>query len=1819
MSVDFNVNQIPYRFFGDKLISTDKSNNLIIESSSNNIELKSNTKNFIFNNNIIFNYGLNLNDIDLSNIRSITAKTLNTNTLFLRNKERSQTSIEDTESIENGYIRATTIGNTISGSSNAYFTYINVSGGDSSFNNSVYIKDKLTVNGTTSISNDLIVNGKSFVTLYNAINNYIVNNSQQLVSAKITTNDLSATNISISNDLVVVKTSFINDLTISGQMLNNVLKVPALFTIDPSGHGNPSGTLIINGDLMVYGNNTIIASSNIEISDVAISVATNLNNKNDLSGNSAGLDISNVASLKYNGTLWNFSGGQVSVENKRVALDVSFIEFRSFSEASLASLNSDIDLSFGQLKNNIDNSYNAIYSRRQIDNSFLLITTFDLSKQSFASSIDNSYVTKLAFDGSFSTLKTYLDASYIIKSTSTNLNIIDNSLILLNNRLDFSYVSNSVFEGSFNNLKNQIDNSFASITITSLNTSSISVETINTKHHSQRFNNISWNQFGLDLSSGLSLSNNNNKTAISNDGKVVAYSLNDNLSIQELEQVVTTWTPSLTAPTWSTLSQFHWSAVSWSPYLRLFTSLSSGTDGATQSRSMWSTDAQFWNPSEGVDYNNTLFTSICWSQEKYMFVAVGNSGDRRLAYSYNGKKWFQWYNQAIIPLPLNSWSSICWSKELGIFVAVADDGGTNRVATGGATGGATGIEDWSSYVPVSENNRWTSVCWSAELRRFVAVAREGTNRVMTSITGYSWSLVSVSTPSTWSSVCWSKELELFVAVATSGSLNVMTSNNGTNWNAISSGIDSSWNSVCWSGELGVFVAVAGNGINRVMSSINGINWRAGIAAQANNWRSICWSPELGLFVAVSTNGTNRVMTSSLTTARAGSVYVYELSYNNWNRLGNNTIVGLSGDQLGYSLALSSNGRIVAASSLYKDASAGQVRIYELSNNSTWIQKGSNINGQRPGSESGYSISLAGSGNSIAIGAWKDNSNGTNAGAVRVYDFSASINDWRQKGQTINGVTGSFEGYSTALSLDGQTLASSSIASIASGGIVYSYNEYIIHRFDTSGTFIPKFNGPVEVLLVGGGGSGGRSIGGGGGGGGVIWIPVVNIIANTSYPVVVGSGGALGTNGESSSVFGATAAGGGSSGEWARGSGLAGGSGGGAAAEDPLNRGGDSSGNSLGMINGVNNIGTIYGNRGGHMTTARSDVPTRAAGGGGAGGQGLDTNTNIIGNVDNIIGNTGQTGAGSGGIGIVNSILGPSYYWGGGGGGGAHDNQLGGWGGLGGGGGGSGGNGGGAGGGSALNIGISGEFGAGNGGTNTGGGGGGGSLFSPGGRGGSGIVVIRYKKSDVKIFAWSGTTWEDKGFIRGPDISNSYFGISIKLSANGNTIVVGAPGAPGYTEYRITPIYEYNSSLMTWQNHRNNAISVYGRDLAVILDASQNAQANAIRNNTNAFIGGRRVANPISATGKTAADWEWVTGDAWSYENFANGEPNGTNEKAVHFWTTEGKWNDIPLENNYPAIYMYYKARSLNVGQAYVYGYQGGTTWTQLGQTIREISGGINFGSSVNISNDGTIISVGTNDISSNRGYVNVYKYVNNYWTQISNSLNGNVATFKAGLHALAGDGTTLIQSNNSYYSVYGINKLLALNSPVTTISGNLIVIGNMSVNSLDISGNHSYSSNGYSSKMFNSNLSSAIMKDYYSNVTSTKDLKVQIYGNGDIKNKNNSFSSLSDSRLKENIVTSGPKLEDLLKVRVVNYNLKGSNSTNYIGVLAQELEKLFPNLVTELEPSPKDVEEGRTIRYKAVNYSSFDSILIKALQEQNAMLKNITQNIEALEAALEAE
>jgi hypothetical protein len=76
--------------------------------------------------------------------------------------------------------------------------------------------------------------------------------------------------------------------------------------------------------------------------------------------------------------------------------------------------------------------------------------------------------------------------------------------------------------------------------------------------------------------------------------------------------------------------------------------------------------------------------------------------------------------------------------------------------------------------------------------------------------------------------------------------------------------------------------------------------------------------------------------------------------------------------------------------------------------------------------------------------------------------------------------------------------------------------------------------------------------------------------------------------------------------------------------------------------------------------------------------------------------------------------------------------------------------------------------------------------------------------------------------------------------------------------------------------------------------------------------------------------------------------------------------------------------------------------------------------------------------------------------------------------------------------------------------------------------------------------------------------RVYIFGNGNIQNTNNSYGGISDAKLKENIQDATSKLEDLLKVKVRNYNFIGED-TKQIGVIAQELEEVFPAMIDESE------------------------------------------------------
>jgi len=125
-----------------------------------------------------------------------------------------------------------------------------------------------------------------------------------------------------------------------------------------------------------------------------------------------------------------------------------------------------------------------------------------------------------------------------------------------------------------------------------------------------------------------------------------------------------------------------------------------------------------------------------------------------------------------------------------------------------------------------------------------------------------------------------------------------------------------------------------------------------------------------------------------------------------------------------------------------------------------------------------------------------------------------------------------------------------------------------------------------------------------------------------------------------------------------------------------------------------------------------------------------------------------------------------------------------------------------------------------------------------------------------------------------------------------------------------------------------------------------------------------------------------------------------------------------------------------------------------------------------------------------------------------------------------------------------------------------------------------------------------------------------IYGNGNIENANNSYGAISDIKVKENIVDATPKLDKLMQVKVRNYNLKGEyDQHKQIGVIAQELETIFPSLIEETQDRGENDEVLETTT-KSVKYSVFVPMLIKAMQEQQTMITELKATVDAQAARI---
>jgi Chaperone of endosialidase len=123
--------------------------------------------------------------------------------------------------------------------------------------------------------------------------------------------------------------------------------------------------------------------------------------------------------------------------------------------------------------------------------------------------------------------------------------------------------------------------------------------------------------------------------------------------------------------------------------------------------------------------------------------------------------------------------------------------------------------------------------------------------------------------------------------------------------------------------------------------------------------------------------------------------------------------------------------------------------------------------------------------------------------------------------------------------------------------------------------------------------------------------------------------------------------------------------------------------------------------------------------------------------------------------------------------------------------------------------------------------------------------------------------------------------------------------------------------------------------------------------------------------------------------------------------------------------------------------------------------------------------------------------------------------------------------------------------------------------------------------------------------TSTPAYKLDVNGNANISTNLNvgntvsatDFNNISDISLKENIITITGGINKIMQLNPVSFQWK-SNGVKSHGLIAQEVEKIIPEIVVEKEDG-----------VKTVSYLQIISLLISAIKEQQKQIDNINRII----------
>ena len=100
-------------------------------------------------------------------------------------------------------------------------------------------------------------------------------------------------------------------------------------------------------------------------------------------------------------------------------------------------------------------------------------------------------------------------------------------------------------------------------------------------------------------------------------------------------------------------------------------------------------------------------------------------------------------------------------------------------------------------------------------------------------------------------------------------------------------------------------------------------------------------------------------------------------------------------------------------------------------------------------------------------------------------------------------------------------------------------------------------------------------------------------------------------------------------------------------------------------------------------------------------------------------------------------------------------------------------------------------------------------------------------------------------------------------------------------------------------------------------------------------------------------------------------------------------------------------------------------------------------------------------------------------------------------------------------------------------------------------------------------------------------------------------TTVSDERLKDDVVSIDSALDKVMKLRGVEYiwNKGSRQGQKDLGVIAQEVEKVLPEIVKDTEMVLLDEEI-----YKTVDYEKLTAVLIEAVKEQQEEIEKLKEH-----------